>query len=64
MGLRLRHFVGHRVSLSEEQAKPQDSAEGAAERMRRDAADVVLPESRQIYLLVTDRSGCCLRLLF
>ena len=32
--------------------------------MRKGAADVVLPESQQTYLLVIDRLGCCVRLLF
>ena len=63
-GLGLQHFVGHRVSLSEEQAKLHDGAEGVVERMRKGAADVVLPESQQTYLLVIDRLGCCVRLLF
>ena len=38
--------------------------EGALERMRRDAAGAVLPESQQACLHVMGRSGCCVRLLF
>lgn len=38
--------------------------EGALERMRRDAAGAVLPESQQECLLVMGRLGCCVRLLF